>query len=363
MDHRVQALGRLLAAALMLSGCAAGQQEGTAGGAPVAASDAAPAPVESAAASTRPPSTPAPTASPAPVVGPGEPWVVYQAGRIVLVRPDGTGTHPLLASTSATGPQLHPDWSPDGARIAFSADGPDGTRDIWVANADGSGLEQVFNCAAPCGWADDPAWSPDGTRLMWQQGTAIDDAGIGVGTLEVLDLAKGDRTTVFTGAPTEYPFVPRWSPDGGSVVVELDRFASARLAEESIIETTVGIVDLGASKPRFEPVAPWDPGARYPDWSPDGSSIVYERPEGGPRSDLWIVPAAGGDARRLTTFADDGGRALQPSWTPDGESVIFVAETVIEEPRAALIPAAGGPVMQIGTDEVFQTHPRLRPVP
>ena len=363
MDHRVQVLSRLLAAALMLAGCGAGQQAGTASGIPVAASDAATGPVESAAASTAPPPTPAPTATPVPVAGPGEPWVVYQAGRIVLVRPDGTGTHPLLASTSATGPQLHPDWSPDGARIAFSADGPDGTRDIWVANADGSGLERVFDCATPCGWADDPAWSPDGTRLMWQQGTATDDAGTGVGTLEVLDLTSGDQATVFTGAPTEYLYVPRWSPDGGSVVVELERFASARLAEESVVEGTVGIIDLEAPKPRFEPVAPWDPGAGYPDWSPDGSSIVYQRPEGGVRSDLWIVPVAGGEARRLTTLADDGGRALQPTWTPDGGSVIFVAETVIEEPRAAVVPAAGGPVERIGADEVLRTHPRLRPVP
>jgi Tol biopolymer transport system component len=281
----------------------------------------------------------------------------------MLVRPDGTDTHPLLTSISETGPQLHPDWSPDGNRIAFAADAPDGTRDIWIANADGTGLEQVFDCATPCGWADDPAWAPDGARLLWQQGTGIDEAGNGVGTLEILDLASGDRATVFTGAPTEYLFVPRWAPDGGRVVVELDRFASARLDEEQVVEATVGIVDLEASKATFDAVVPWDPGAATPDWSPDGASIVFARPEGGERSDLWVVPADGGEARRLTTLADAGGRALQPSWTPDGARLILVAETAIGEPRAAVVPTSGGSVDAIGADEVPRTHPRLRPVP
>jgi dipeptidyl aminopeptidase/acylaminoacyl peptidase len=357
MAHRVHvAFGSLVA--LMLAGCAPGEPTGR--GSSSEASAAATEPSVSAPAS---PSRVVPTATPPPVVGPGEPWVVYQSGQIMLVRPDGTDTHPLLTSTAATGPQLHPDWSPDGTRLAFAADAPDGTRDVWVANVDGSGLERVFDCATPCGWADDPAWAPDGARLVWQQGTSIDEAGNGVGTLEMLDLASGDRTTVFTAAPTEYLYVPRWSPDGRYVVVELDRFASARLDEDRIAEATVGIVDLEAPTPTFDPVAPWDPGGGSPDWSPDGTSILYVRPEGGERSDVWVVPVAGGEARRLTTFADDGGRTLQPTWTPTGESVILVAETAIGEPRAAMVPATGGAVELIGADEVPRTHPRLRPVP
>jgi len=70
----------------------------------------------------------------APSALPGEPWIAYQGGsggpsRIRLVRPDGTGDHALIdAATPPALEQLHPDWSHDGSRIAFSAQDTDDTR-------------------------------------------------------------------------------------------------------------------------------------------------------------------------------------------------------------------------------------------
>ena len=54
--------------------------------------------------------------------------------------------------------------------------------------------------------------------------------------------------------------------------------------------------------------------------SPDGRSLVYFQPERGPNGDLWLIPAAGGRARRLT---QDIAAAGNPVFSRDGRSVIF----------------------------------------
>lgn len=56
---------------------------------------------------------------------------------------------------------------------------------------------------------------------------------------------------------------------------------------------------------------------RSPSISPDGSEIVFST--GG---DLWIVPAHGGVANRLTGHRFDD---LHSSWSPDGQSLVFTS--------------------------------------
>jgi hypothetical protein len=63
-------------------------------------------------------------------------------------------------------------------------------------------------------------------------------------------------------------------------------------------------------------------GAQRPDWSPDGSTIVFDadwkrqfRPE------LYVVPADGGQPQRI---ADDPDGAWRPRWSPEGTRLAYV---------------------------------------
>lgn len=51
--------------------------------------------------------------------------------------------------------------------------------------------------------------------------------------------------------------------------------------------------------------------------SPDGKSLAIDL-----QGSIWVLPAAGGEARRVTDLFDD---ARQPVWTPDGRSIVFFA--------------------------------------
>ncbi|MEO5884908.1 MAG: hypothetical protein ABIQ58_05265 [Candidatus Limnocylindrales bacterium] len=310
----------------------------------------------------------APSPSDSAIVELGTPWIAYQGGSsglpwIRLVRPDGSGDHALF-TTADTGPQEKPDWSPDGSRITFRAEAASGSFGIWVADADGTDLEQVVACTAPCAWVDDPAWSPDGASIAFQQGTATGSDGIGVGTVEVVDLATGQTRTVVTGAGTEYLYTPRWSPDGTDIVLEVDRFDSARLDAEVVIESTIGIADIADPEAVFRPLLPWGQGPTSPDWRPSDDLIVFTQPATAGAEELFVIDTDGTGMRQVGSFSSAGGRAIQSTWTPDGERILFVIEDVVGvAANVATVDADGRGLERLPASTVVRTHPRLRPLP
>ena len=77
---------------------------------------------------------------------------------LMVVNVDGTG-ETALTPVVTSGYLDWASWSPDGARIAYTAGGTSG---IYVMNADGSGATRVSPLADT---TDHPSWSPDGTEI------------------------------------------------------------------------------------------------------------------------------------------------------------------------------------------------------
>ncbi len=59
-----------------------------------------------------------------------------------------------------------------------------------------------------------------------------------------------------------------------------------------------------------------------PRWSPDGSALAFTSNRDGDTMQLYVVPVAGGEARKLTALKED---VTQPVWSPDGTRLAFVA--------------------------------------
>jgi Tol biopolymer transport system component len=160
--------------------------------------------------------------------------------------------------------------SPDGSRLAYVGTGDEqGDDQIFIAGIDGTRVRQVTH--APNGaWS--PAWSPDGTRIAYE---ALDSGHL-LG-LYVLDVASGESTQI-TGVNVHY-----------------ERAGDATLRPGQPLE---------------------------PQFTPDGSSLVYTGGSFGGHPVIWTVPVSGGESTLL--IGGNLRNAENGSLSPDGSLVTFI---------------------------------------
>jgi dipeptidyl aminopeptidase/acylaminoacyl peptidase len=84
-----------------------------------------------------------------------------------------------------------------------------------------------------------------------------------------------------------------------------------------------------------------------PSFSPDGKKIVFGSDRAGDVSDLWTADADGGNPVRLTNFTD--GFSGSPRWSPDGEWIAF-DRTTDAQTDIYVVRAAGGAPRRLTTN-------------
>jgi Tol biopolymer transport system component len=248
----------------------------------------------------------------------GTPWIVYQAEfpggvNLGLIHPDGTGDHPISGGPAN---RLHPDWSPDGARIVYDWNQPNDVAQIAVLSLDGSEEERtLLSCVAPCLGNGGPAWSPDGTTIGFDgaESTTPDHDG-DLCYLALLDVESGDVTRFLEhpGCDLQDSYL-HFSPDGQRVV-----FQRGGPQGMAIYTATTDGDDE-------RQMTDWGSWAR-PDWSPDGEWIVFQdrEPEShrGEVISLYRVRTDGTGMEQLTD-PEQGSFDVYPRYLPDGSAILF----------------------------------------
>ncbi len=265
-------------------------------------------------------------------------------------------TPETLASLKAVG---EPRLSPDGRWIVFAVtvtdfekDGRDS--DIWLMSADGGGMRRLTTSDK----ADqNPEWSPDGASLAFLSGRD------GSMQIHVLPLGGGEarKVTDFPGGVGDMI----WTPDGGGFVFaadvypdcpdldctrkrdeERDRSKVSAKVHETLLYRHWDAYEDGKVQHLFHVPAeggtPRDltPGLRFDaltywlasagrdfDLAPDGGTVYFSGKQDADQAvsyneDIWAASLAGGGARKITTnpAADS-----HPRVSPDGRRLAWRA--------------------------------------
>lgn len=144
-------------------------------------------------------------------------------------------------------------------------------------------------------------WSPDGKRVAFYRATEALTADVFVAD------ADGSHLRNLTRGSARYNWVPDWSPDGTRIVY----VASGPSSEELVT------VRPDSSDRQAIPGTAVDPNDQlsHPQWSPDGAYIGFNL-----RNGIQVVRPDGSDNRRLLANASG------LDWSPDGRRIVFIRE-------------------------------------
>jgi Tol biopolymer transport system component len=161
---------------------------------------------------------------------------------------------------------------------------------------------------------NNPALAPDGRKVAFHGGDIQNPLSW---EIYVLDLETGQERQLTDNQVIDGH--PDWSPDGTRIV-----FGSFRDGVGNPSGTAdLFIIDLETGRVTQITDSPWEDND--PEWSPDGSKIAF-------KSTRWTEQAA----REEICFLDLGSKTIQrltetkgwesdhdPSWSPDGSTIVF----------------------------------------
>lgn len=170
-------------------------------------------------------------------------------------------------------------------------------RSVWVAKDDGSGARKI-------GPGDSPHMSPDGASVAYFH------EGPGHSTeLKLAPVAGGPAKTLMKG--WREPFYLEFSPNGEQILA----LRGGELGKRKLVLITIA---AGTQKVL---ASGYFHGFGF---DPEGHQVVYGHSNSEkypPRSDVYLISAAGGKATALT----GDGRSLDPLWGPTGK-IAFVKQ-------------------------------------
>lgn len=274
---------------------------------------------------------------------PAEPPIYYFADdgdnyALATINPDGSAQTTLIAdwATVAAIPGFRemPALAPNARRIAYRVE-TSAEPGLYIASIDGKNVRRLTEDANH----SEPSWSPDGNHLVFDQITMIRRRGEARERPTDSDLyiinADGGRPQMLTSG-AGWDTDPDWSPDGEKIA-----FISDRPDANGQRIYNLWTMNADGSNPvNLTNFTALHLQAGQPDWSPDGSQIVFRVWNTQTNvMEFWLIDADGSDMKILTPQDQ---WIYEPDWSPDGEYIAYIRSNSPDPGYALYVMSADG---------------------
>jgi TolB protein len=244
-------------------------------------------------------------------------------------------------------------WSPDSSEVIYSMGGS-----LWRQRLDSNTAQQLTDGN---GYDYQPDWSPDGKSVVYvsyQHDTM---------ELWMLDLATGNTKQITKSAAVNVE--PRWSPDGKKIVFVSTSYHGrfhifVMDAVEESVENKASIVRLTeetkSTLPRYY-YAEYDTEI-HPTWSRDGKEILFVSNRGHiyGTGGFWRMRAEPGAEAREIHYEETTWKA-RPDFSPDGTKILYSSYLGRQWHQLWVMPANGGDAFPISYGDWDETYARWSP--
>ncbi len=227
---------------------------------------------------------------------------------IYLMNVYGENIHRLTISTKKGVSNRTPEWSPDGAKIAYQSN-EDGPREIYLLDVNTKEKRQLTN--GPEGNSNHPSWSADGKSIVF---VSVMNGGMKIFTIDID--GQNQRLITPEGIEGINYFNPSYSFDCKQVyfVLQIDKDTPDQLYR----------MDVDGCNP--QKIGPSGLSIFEYDISPDGKTIVFDAKVDTlpPLSDwdIFTMDIDGTNIKRITNLKAMSSR---PKWLSDGKTIVFHA--------------------------------------
>jgi hypothetical protein len=221
--------------------------------------------------------------------------------------------------TDGSGYDYQPDWSPDGKSVVYVSYQKD-AMELWLLDLATGKTSQLTNGGAV---NLEPRWSPDGKKIVWVSTQYNRRFHVFMGDVKNGALENPVRLTGETKSslPRYYysaydmEINPVWTRDGKEILFVSNRGHIHGTGGFWLMKAEPG---AEAREIHYEETS-WK--AR-PDFSPDGSRMIYSSYLGRQWQNLWLMPAKGGDAFPISYGDWD---ETNVRWSPDGKRLAYIS--------------------------------------
>ncbi|WMW23957.1 hypothetical protein RE474_07545 [Methanolobus sediminis] len=287
----------------------------------------------------------------------------------------------LTQLTNNSGPDLNPNWSPDGEKIVYNNE-----FDIYKINTETFENEVLLDDEYYI--ESHPIWCPDNSKMLYEISSASFDptmsmknlsdnsdfeitfepedssityspdgtkivyfyTSISSPTVPNMIVSNSDGTDPITIVRRQFlrPYHAAWSPDGSKIVFSAGPAVKRTINVINADGTELTEIALGDIRPQTQS---WQSQI----WSPDGEKIVYQFNDG--NNNIYTINTDGTEQQQLTSNESED---FAPCFSPDGNKIVFVSSRNGNE-DIWLMDTDGSNLIQLTTNPERDDSPSWNP--